>query len=72
MDLTAKQKEILNVLKEFIEEKGYSPSFRELGKLANINSSATIAQHLVRLKDKGYVDYIPKLNRTIRITKEWE
>lgn len=72
MDLTEKQKEIIDKLKAYIDENGYSPTFRELAKLANINSSATISYHLVRLKNMGYIDYVPKRNRTIRIVKEWE
>lgn len=66
-DLTEKQLEILNIIKNYIAENGYSPSFREIGKIAKINSSATIWTHINNLKQKGYITYIKGTNRTIRV-----
>ena len=72
MDLKESQKRVLKAIKDYIDENGYSPSFRELGKIANINSSATVQYHINKLKEKGYIDYIPNQRRTIRIIKEFE
>jgi len=72
MDLKESQKRVLRAIKEYIDEKGYSPSFRELGQIVNVNSSATVQYHINILKEKGYIDYIPRQNRTIRIIKEFE
>lgn len=66
-ELTDKQTEILNIIKEFINEYGYSPSFREVGKIAGLNSSATVFVHLKNLKEKGYITYKKGAYRTIRI-----
>ena len=72
MDLKESQKRVLKAIKDYIDENGYSPSFRELGKIVNINSSATVQYHINKLKEKGYIDYIPNQRRTIRVIKECE
>lgn len=69
-DLTDKQFEVLICIKEFINEKGFSPTVRELAKLINVSSSATVHTHLKHLVNKGYITYLPKSSRTIRIIKE--
>lgn len=69
-ELTRVQKRVYYIIKDFIEQKGYSPSFREIAALNGNNSVATIQFHLKRLRNKGYIDYSDKLSRTITITKE--
>ena len=68
-ELTKKQIIVLNCITDFINKNGYSPSVRELCKLAGVNSPATIHTHLKNLKGKGYIAYIPNINRTIRVIK---
>ncbi|MBQ6628556.1 MAG: helix-turn-helix domain-containing protein [Methanosphaera sp.] len=68
-ELTETQKRVYYIIKDFIEQKGYSPSFRELAKLNGNNSVATMQFHLRNLRDKGYIDYTDKLSRTIIILK---
>ena len=68
--MTYKQQIMLNTIKNFIREHGYCPSVRELGELLGLKSTATIHYGLKQLKKKGYIDYIPKKSRTIRIINE--
>jgi len=68
--LTDKQEEVFNIVKEFIEKNGYSPSIRELCVLTNKKSTSTIAEYLMVLSDKGYITYQVGKNRTIRIIDE--
>lgn len=68
-DLTEIQKRVYFIIKDFIDQKGYSPSFRELARLNGNNSPATMQFHLRNLRDKGYIDYTDKLSRTIIILK---
>lgn len=68
--LTNKQEEVFNIVKEFIEKNGYSPSIRELCALTNKKSTSTISDYLMILKDKGYITYQIGKNRTIRIIDE--
>ena len=68
--LTDKQEIVLDIIKDYIQEHGYSPSIRELCEIVGVNSPATMHYHLKRLKKKGYIDYIFNRNRTIRVI-EW-
>lgn len=70
--LTDKQKEIFDCISNFIDEHGYSPSIRELCKLSNRKSPCTVKNHLNVLRRKGYVTFVPNMNRTVRIIKEVE
>ena len=65
--LTDKQREILDNIKSFINKNGYSPSIREICKIANLNSPATMYAHLNNLKEKGYISWIDGKARTIRV-----
>ena len=65
--LTAKQNEILNVIKRFIANKGYAPTIRELCKLCNLNSTATMFVHLKNLTNKGYINQTENKFRTIEL-----
>ena len=68
-NLTIKQEKVYMIIKEFIEEKGYSPSIREIMSIMNLTSPATIHSHIEKLVDKGYITYTPGKFRTIRIEK---
>lgn len=64
--LTSKQKEILELIKVFIEEQGYSPTVRELASLCGLKSSSTMHGHLERLEKQGYISKHQTLPRTIK------
>ena len=65
--LTVKQEEILTVIKKFIAEKGYAPTIRELCKLCNLSSTATMFVHLKNLMNKGYISQTENKFRTIEL-----
>ena len=65
--LTAKQEFILNEIKKFIAEKGYAPTIRELCKLCNLSSTATMFVHLKNLTNKGYISQTESKFRTIEL-----
>lgn len=48
-----KREEILDWLQQFIDQKGYSPSVREIGEAVGLRSSSTIQHHLKRLEQEG-------------------
>ncbi len=50
-----KRQEILEWLDQFIAQKGYSPSVREIGEAVGLRSSSTIQHHLKRLEQEGKV-----------------
>ncbi len=51
--LTKKQRKTLDFISTFIEQHGYSPSYREIANGLKLNSVATIAQHIDTLVAKG-------------------
>ncbi len=63
--LTEKQQMIYNIITRFIEEKGYSPSIREICAEANLRSPATVHQHIKLLKQKGYLSGTENKKRAI-------
>ena len=65
--LTVKQEQILTVIKKFIANKGYAPTIRELCKLCNLNSTATMFVHLKNLTNKGYINQTENKFRTIEL-----
>ncbi len=55
LPLTPKQKAILDFITSFSEQNDYSPSYREIAEQFGLSSTATIAEHIETLKQKGYL-----------------
>ena len=67
MTLTRRQKELLDFISSFIEKKGYAPSIVEIQQRFQINSPATIHQHLKNLQSKGLIRRVPHRHRSIEV-----
>ena len=44
---------IVDYVNQFIQENGYSPSVRELGRAVGLRSTASVSYHLQALQEKG-------------------
>ncbi|MEM7415973.1 MAG: transcriptional repressor LexA [Gemmatimonadota bacterium] len=55
MPLTKRQKEILDYIESFIDDRGYAPSFEEIAESFGYSSLATVHEHLSNLERKGYI-----------------
>ena len=55
MALTRRQKQVFDFLVTFINHKGYSPSFEEIGAGLELSSLATVHKHLQTLEKKGFI-----------------
>jgi repressor LexA len=55
MALTRRQKQVLDFLVNFINRRGYSPSFEEIGGGLELSSLATVHKHLQTLERKGFI-----------------
>lgn len=53
--LTKKQEGILKYILEYVDENGYPPSIREIGKDFDIGSLRGVTVHLDALERKGYI-----------------
>jgi repressor LexA len=66
--LTKRQKEILDFITRFVDEKGYSPSLVEIGENFGLSSVATVHKHVENLQKKGFVTRIWNANRSLDLT----
>jgi repressor LexA len=53
MNLTKRQKEILDFIREYREANGISPTQREIRERFELSSFGTVQKHLKRLEEKG-------------------
>lgn len=65
--LTARQEQIFNFIKEFIELNGYPPTYREIGKEFDISSTFGVKRHIDALIKKGFLENESNSNRAISI-----
>jgi repressor LexA len=54
--LTKRQEEILEIIAEHLQEKGYPPSYQELADRMNVRSKFAILKHINALVQKGYLE----------------
>ncbi|RIO81946.1 transcriptional repressor LexA [Staphylococcus gallinarum] len=69
-ELTKRQNEIFEYIKQTVQSKGYPPSVREIGESVGLASSSTVHGHLSRLEEKGYIKRDPTKPRAIEIVSE--
>jgi repressor LexA len=69
MALTKRQREVLDVIRDFIDRQGYSPSLEEIGNHLGLSSVATVHKHVTLLVDKGYVRRAWNQNRSIELAE---
>jgi len=65
MALTRRQRQVLDVIQQFIERNGYSPSLEEIGSELGLSSVATVHKHVSHLVEKGHVRRAWNQNRSI-------
>ena len=65
--ITAKQKEILNYIKDEILKRGYPPAVREICEAVNLRSTSSVHSHLETLEKNGYIRRDPTKPRAIEI-----
>jgi repressor LexA len=53
MAITKRQRQVYDFISEFVQKKGYSPSFEEIGEGMGLNSLATVHKHISNLEKKG-------------------
>ncbi|SIS37381.1 transcriptional repressor LexA [Salimicrobium flavidum] len=66
-NLSKRQQEILDFIKQEVIDKGYPPSVREIGKYVGLASSSTVHGHLARLEKKGFIRRDPTKPRAIEV-----
>lgn len=68
--LTQKQAECLELIKKLIAEKDISPTFEEVRIGMGLKSVSGVSRLITGLKQRGKIDYWPKVARSIVVIPE--
>ena len=60
---------VMDYIRKFSEENGYTPSVREIGKECGIKSTATVHSYLEKLQNRGYLNKATNKKRSVTIGK---
>jgi repressor LexA len=66
---TKKQKELLDYIQAFIDEHGYSPSYREIMNGLQYTSVATVALHVGNLITRGHLRKLDHSARSLEVVR---
>lgn len=66
--LTARQRQIFDFIRDKINGRGYGPTVREIGENFSINSPNGVMCHLKALEKKGLIIREPNMSRAIQLT----
>ena len=55
MVLTRRQRQVMDFIAGFLKERGYSPSYEEVGQGMGLSSLATVHKHISTLERKGFL-----------------
>ncbi len=66
-DLSARQRRILDFLRDWVERHGYPPSVREIGEAVGLVSPSSVAYQLKALERKGYLRRDPNRPRAVDV-----
>lgn len=58
---------IMEFIRDFVEDKGYAPTVRDILKGCNLSSTAVVQHHLNILDREGYIERDPKVFRSIQL-----
>lgn len=65
--LTARQRAILEAIRDSVERRGYPPSIREICEAAGLSSTSSVAHQLRALERKGYLRRDPNRPRAVDV-----
>tara|TARA_R100000656_G_scaffold87956_1_gene63877 strand:- start:140 stop:376 length:237 start_codon:yes stop_codon:yes gene_type:complete len=65
LGLTPTQKKVYDLIVNFIQANGFSPSYEELKQLINSNSKSHVHALVHQLKKRGWIDFGKGRNRSI-------
>ncbi|MFT6790833.1 MAG: repressor LexA [Cellvibrionaceae bacterium] len=69
LKLTARQAQVLQLIKDHMENTGYPPTRADIAKELGFRSANAAEEHLRALARKGYIEMIPNASRGIRLSE---
>ncbi len=70
--LNKRERAILKFIEKEIEEKGFAPSVREIGRAVDLSSTATVQGYLKSLEERGFLKKETQKGRTLRLLKNYK
>lgn len=68
--MSNRQRDIYDFIKNYIAEKKYPPTIREIGEALEIKSTSTVHGHLDRMRKGGYINFVDSAVRTLSVVEE--
>lgn len=66
------QEAIVTCIREYTAERGFAPTYKEIGEIVGIRSTSNVSYHLDRLVTSGRVTRVENLSRTLRVVEDDE
>ena len=66
--LTTRQRQVFDLIRDKINNRGYGPTVREIGEHFDISSPNGVMCHLKALEKKGLITREPNMSRAIQLT----
>lgn len=70
MELTARQRDILNFIRDTLVRFGYPPTVREIGQAVGLRSPSAVHAQLKKLEELGVIRRDPSRKRGIRLVED--
>ena len=67
--LTTRQLGVLAFIIDYLDDKGYTPSMRDIADSLGGVSTNAVEGHLKSLEKKGYIACTPRIARSLRVLK---
>ena len=72
MKLTARQSQVLDIIRRYVDETGYPPTRAEIAAELGFRSANAAEEHLRALARKGAIEMVPGASRGIRLPEAEE
>lgn len=69
-NLTSRQEQVLQLIKDYTEETGYPPTRAEIARILGFKSANAAEEHIKALARKGAIEIMPGASRGIRLTEQ--
>ena len=63
--MTKRENDVYHYIVKYRKEKRFSPSMREIAEGIGLHSASTVHVHVHNLMDKGWLQPVERMNRTI-------
>ena len=66
---TNMERKILNFILKHQKKNMRSPSYRQIANFLGLKTTNSIHKYLYRLKENGYVDFVPAMKQNVKVIK---